>query len=191
MISAEKKAGKNGHMNEKNGKSVIWWGSERKQTYWKNLKAFTVPPELENRTRRSSSDMSCLQNMTEKWLRSPTTDTEIDKSRIELFTHGMFDRCSVAEGGKMFWKFLEPGFLKRCSGELVKSFVRPWSSKPSLGNWTVWCFDIATRMIFEYIFWPFRWLIAEVHPNKEKWGGEKREVSYAYEGCIFLSKTVI
>lgn len=33
-------------------------------------------------------------------------------------THGMLERCSVAEGGNMFWKFLEPGFLKRCRGEL-------------------------------------------------------------------------
>lgn len=33
-------------------------------------------------------------------------------------TYGMLDRCRVADGGKMFWKFLEPGFLKRCSGEL-------------------------------------------------------------------------
>lgn len=33
-------------------------------------------------------------------------------------TYGILDRCRVAEGGKMFWKFLEPGFLKRCSGEL-------------------------------------------------------------------------
>lgn len=34
-------------------------------------------------------------------------------------TYGMLDRCSVADGGKMFWKFLEPGFLKRCRGELA------------------------------------------------------------------------
>lgn len=124
--------------------------------------------------------------MTEKWLSSPTTDTKIDKSRIELFTHGMFDRCSVAEGGKMFWKFLEPGFLKRCSGEFVKSFVRPWSSKPSLGNWTVWCFDIVTRMIFEYIFWPFRWLIAEAHPNKKR--KEKRNEVVRNERPLLLMK---
>uniref|UniRef100_A0A0E9SFI2 Uncharacterized protein n=1 Tax=Anguilla anguilla TaxID=7936 RepID=A0A0E9SFI2_ANGAN len=62
----------------------------------------------------------------------------------------------------MFWKFLEPGFLKRCSGELVKSLVSPWSSSPSLGSCTVWCLDRVTRMIFPYIFCPFRWLIASL-----------------------------
>ena len=29
----------------------------------------------------------------------------------------------------MFWKFLDPGFLKRCKGEWVKSFVRLFSYK--------------------------------------------------------------
>lgn len=32
-------------------------------------------------------------------------------------TYGMLERWRVADGGKMFWKFLEPGFLKRWSGE--------------------------------------------------------------------------
>lgn len=33
----------------------------------------------------------------------------------------MFERCSVADGGKMLLKFLEPGFLKRCRAEPEKS----------------------------------------------------------------------
>ena len=36
-------------------------------------------------------------------------------------TYGMLDRCRVEEGGKMFWKFLDPGFLKRWRGEPEKS----------------------------------------------------------------------
>lgn len=80
-------------------------------------------------------------------------------------THGMLERWSVADGGKMFWKFFEPGFLKRCRGELMKSLVRPWSSKPSRGSCTVWCLERVTRMIFPYIFCPFRWLMARVKWN--------------------------
>lgn len=75
-------------------------------------------------------------------------------------THGILDRWRVAEGGKMFWKFLDPGFLKRCNGELPKSFVSPWSSSPSRGSCTVWCLDRVTRIIFPYIFCPLRWFMA-------------------------------
>lgn len=44
-------------------------------------------------------------------------------------THGMLDRWSVLLGGKIFWKFFDPGFLKRWRGELVKSFVKLFSWK--------------------------------------------------------------
>lgn len=124
-----------------------------------------MPPALENRTLRSSSVMSCLQTRQKNDLARRRLTQRLTRGK-KSFTHGMFDRCIVAEGGKMFWKFLEPGFLKRCSGEFVKSLVRPWSSKPSLGNWTVWCFDIVTRTILENIFCPFKWLIAERHQCK-------------------------
>lgn len=83
-------------------------------------------------------------------------------------TYGILERWRVAEGGKMFWKFLEPGFLKRWSDELAKSLVKPWSSSPSRGNATVWCLDSVTRMILPYIFCPFRWLIALVVMKKQK-----------------------
>lgn len=76
-------------------------------------------------------------------------------------TYGILDRWSVADGGNIFWKFFEPGFLKRCRGELPKSLVSPWSSRPSRGSWTVWCLERVTRIIFPYIFCPLRWLIAE------------------------------
>lgn len=36
-------------------------------------------------------------------------------------SHGMLERCSVADGGKMLLKFLEPGFLKRWRAEPEKS----------------------------------------------------------------------
>ena len=42
-------------------------------------------------------------------------------------TYGIFDTWSVLFGGKIFWKFLDPGFLNRCKGECVKSFVRLFS----------------------------------------------------------------
>ena len=32
----------------------------------------------------------------------------------------------------MFWKFLDPGFLNRCRGECVKSFVRLFSYKQKM-----------------------------------------------------------
>lgn len=35
--------------------------------------------------------------------------------------YGMLERCSVADGGKMLLKFLEPGFLKRWRAEPEKS----------------------------------------------------------------------
>lgn len=76
-------------------------------------------------------------------------------------THGILDRWRVADGGNIFWKFFEPGFLKRCSGELPKSLVNPWSSSPSRGSCTVWCLERVTRIIFPYIFCPLRWLMAE------------------------------
>lgn len=106
MISAEKKHGKNGHTRERTGRSVAKW----RHTYWKNLKAFTVPPELENRTLRSSSLMSCLQNMTEKGLSSATTDTKIDKWRIALLLTGCLTdavcqkegRCSESSWSRAF-----------------------------------------------------------------------------------------
>ena len=44
-------------------------------------------------------------------------------------TYGIFETCSVLIGGKIFWKFLDPGFLKRCRGEFVKSLVRLFSCK--------------------------------------------------------------
>ena len=44
-------------------------------------------------------------------------------------TYGIFDTWSVLFGGKIFWKFLDPGFLNRCKGECVKSFVRLFSYK--------------------------------------------------------------
>lgn len=76
-------------------------------------------------------------------------------------TYGILDKWRVADGGKIFWKFFEPGFLKRWRGELPKSFVKPWSSRPSRGSWTVWCLERVTRIILPYIFCPLRWLIAK------------------------------
>lgn len=95
-------------------------------THWKNLKPLTTPPLLEKRLLRSSSDTEGLQRQTGAIglgshgdgvgeIRSPSWPTH--KQDLWL-TYGMLERCRVAEGGKMFWKFLEPGFLKRCSGEL-------------------------------------------------------------------------
>lgn len=43
----------------------------------------------------------------------------------------------------MFWKFFDPGFLKRCKGELVKSFVKLFSS-PSFGIETELCLEAVT-----------------------------------------------
>lgn len=76
-------------------------------------------------------------------------------------TYEILDRWSVAEGGNIFWKFFEPGFLKRWRGEFPKSLVSPWSSSPSRGSCTVWCLERVTRIIFPYIFCPLRWLMAE------------------------------
>lgn len=145
-------------------KRQIYW------TYWKNLKAFTVPPPLEKRRRKSSSLTSCLFDSDTKRLFSchmprHTTPALSFEKGILLGScgwpaYGMLERWRVAEGGKMFWKFFEPGFLKRCSGELLKSLVRPWSSRPSRGSATVWCLDSVTRIILLYIFCPFRWLMA-------------------------------
>lgn len=80
---------------------------------------------------------------------------------VTVNTYGILDRWSVAEGGNIFWKFFEPGFLKRCKGELPKSLVSPWSSSPSRGSCTDWCLERVTRIIFPYIFCPLRWLMAE------------------------------
>jgi len=42
-------------------------------------------------------------------------------------TYGMLERCSTADGGNMFWQFLDPGRLNLCNGEFVKSLVKPAS----------------------------------------------------------------
>lgn len=85
----------------------------------------------------------------------------IQLAGLRANTYGILDRWSVAEGGNIFWKFFEPGFLKRCRGEFPKSFVSPWSSSPSRGSCTVWCLERVTRIILPYIFCPLRWLMAE------------------------------
>lgn len=125
-----------------------------------------MPPVLANSVRKSSSATDGLQTKKNKhnqetneytvlWLTQNTTGLLTSK------TYGILDRWSVADGGNIFWKFFEPGFLKRCRGELPKSLVSPWSSRPSRGSWTVWCLERVTRIIFPYIFCPLRWLIAE------------------------------
>ena len=56
------------------------------------------------------------------------SNQSVDKALSVLATtHGMFDRCKTAEGGKMFWQFFEPGRLNLCKGELTNSLVRPAS----------------------------------------------------------------
>lgn len=110
---------------------------ERGCTHWKNLKPLTTPPLLEKRLLRSSSDTEGLQADRRHLAGSHThreggtqhKDSSRQRQRLGAIqgsegqatlwlTHGILERCRVAEGGKMFWKFLEPGFLKRCSGEL-------------------------------------------------------------------------
>lgn len=45
----------------------------------------------------------------------------IEEGLLVILRYGGWDVATyrVAEGGKMFWKFLEPGFLKQCRGELL------------------------------------------------------------------------
>lgn len=78
------------------------------------------------------------------------------------WTYGMLDRCSVADGGKMLLKFLDPGFLKRCRAEPEKSRVSACSSCPAppRGSCTTGCLDSVTRITLPWRRWPFRWLIA-------------------------------
>lgn len=133
------------------------WISAIFRSFWKNLNPLTMPPLLEKRILRSSSEMEglwgdsrpqgrglCALSGAHKQdcilivLESQATPHSACKTlpaapRTPLrsrsvpggggaastgSTYGILDRCRVAEGGKMFWKFLEPGFLKRCSGEL-------------------------------------------------------------------------
>lgn len=53
------------------------------------MNPLTIPLLLEKRILRLSSDM----------------ESEI------------LERCRLVEGGKKYWKFLEPGFLKSCRSE--------------------------------------------------------------------------
>lgn len=87
-------------------------------SFWKNLKALTENPLEENKSFNSSS----------------------------LTEEGMLERCSVADGGKMLLKFLDPGFLKRCRAEPEKSRVSTCSSCPasSRGSCTTGCLDSIT-----------------------------------------------
>ena len=48
------------------------------------------------------------------------TDRQPD-SQTDEELYGMLERCRVEEGGKMFWKFLDPGFLNRWRGDPEKS----------------------------------------------------------------------
>lgn len=147
MISAERKK----TVAQMKAKASFWWGVKWRQTYWKNLKAFTVPPELENRTLRSSSVTSCLQNMTEKWVCSPTTDTQTDKWRMQLLLTGCLTdaawqkegRCSGSSWSRAFWSdaavswwslWWDPGRLNRLSAaERSGAWTswREWSLKTS------------------------------------------------------------
>lgn len=132
-----------------------------------------MPPVLANSVRRSSSATEGLGKLDGK----KRVKTLLKKFYILFLkcislinysvfnTYGILDRWRVAEGGKIFWKFLDPGFLKRCNGELPKSFVSPWSSSPSRGSCTVWCLDRVTRIIFPYIFCPLRWFMAIKRKN--------------------------
>ena len=53
------------------------------------------------------------------------TDRRVEEvEEVEEVSYGMLERCRVEEGGKMFWKFLEPGFLKRWRGDPEKSAGR-------------------------------------------------------------------
>lgn len=86
-------------------------------------------------------------------------------------SYGMFERCSVADGGKMLLKFLEPGFLKRCRAEPEKSWVSACSSCPAppRGSCTTGCLDNITRITLPCRRWPFRWLIAVKNKKKLQW----------------------
>ncbi len=48
-------------------------------------------------------------------------------------THGIFERCRVAEGGKMFWKFLEPGFWSGATGSHWSLWSGPGPPDPPWG----------------------------------------------------------
>lgn len=80
----------------------------------------------------------------------------------------MLDRCSVADGGKMLLKFLEPGFLKRWRAEPEKSRVSACSlcPTPPRGSCTSGCLDSVTRIVLPWRRWPFRWLIAVTKKTK-------------------------
>lgn len=77
-------------------------------------------------------------------------------------SYGMLERCSVADGGKMLLKFLDPGFLKRWREEPEKSRVSACSSCPAppRGSCTTGCLDNVTRITLPWRRCPFRWLIA-------------------------------
>lgn len=72
-------------------------------THWKNLKALTTAPELENNILRSSSTTDGLQTQRREQ-RSGSHCGLLDAAgRFGLVsnTYGMLERCKVAEGGKM------------------------------------------------------------------------------------------
>lgn len=84
----------------------------------------------------------------------------------EYSSYGMLERCSVADGGKILLKFLDPGFLKRWRAEPEKSRVSACSSCP-LGSCTTGCFDNITLITLPWRRWPFRWLIAVIKKYEE------------------------
>lgn len=103
--------------------------------------------------RRAAEHTEGFYNMPELW-----TPTRICASEHGNRSHGMLERCKVADGGKMLLKFLEPGFLKRWRAEPEKSRVSTCSSWPAppRGSCTTGCLDNITRITLPWRRWPFR-----------------------------------
>lgn len=84
--------------------------------------------EEEMREKKEKKKEEVKNNIENRIVRGETEEVRLTRDRgdgegeeREEWSHGMLERCRVADGGKMLLKFLEPGFLKRWRAEPEKS----------------------------------------------------------------------
>jgi len=70
-----------------------------KWTYWKNLKAFTVPPPLVKRSRKSSSLTSCLWDRDKDNIQPPNAETPVLPSEQGIPQLASLRDVGEVEGG--------------------------------------------------------------------------------------------
>lgn len=96
-------------------------GLDSSSTVWEEKTQIILSHSFPGYTNTHSYHLREKQREACFWTVRPHRDRNLSSTMCSGYRYRMLERWSVADGGKMFWKFLDPGFLNRWRGEPEKS----------------------------------------------------------------------